>query len=75
MMRRDPLPFVLAAYLLGAIVTFGHAAARQEQFVMSANCASLQLREADDLCRIWPVLPGAMWAALWPLYWSQEAWS
>lgn len=73
-MKRTTLAALLL-YLVGAIITFGHAAAFNATW-REANCATRDQRlESPDNCYAasWgPALPAAM---VWPLYWSWEAWS
>lgn len=61
----------LGAYLAAAVVTFGHAAAEAERLEVIEYQACLR---RDGACfRGAPGLNGFWAAALWPLYWSWEA--
>lgn len=64
------------AYLVVAVITFGHAAANSEREA-DANYAQCMADERQQVClrSIDPPFAGIMAGALWPLYWSWEAWS
>lgn len=62
-------------YALVAVVTFGHAAAYGEAW-SNQHCMSKEARETMVTdCMSVPWVSGLGAAALWPLYWSWEAWS
>lgn len=52
--------YLLAAYIVVGVLTFGHSAARQ------AVC------EQADICSVGRPFFASVF---WPLYWSWEAWS
>lgn len=64
----------LIAYAVIGIITFGHAAsiAEAEADAEYAMCSAVE----NSVCleSIYPPFSGLFAAALWPLYWSWEAW-
>ncbi len=79
-MNRRIVITLASLYAAFAIMTFGHAAAfaqRAEDARMRA-CEARVAVKRDGVC--WEsgervVMSGFMGGALWPLYWSWEAWS
>lgn len=76
MTSKQTLAIAGAIYALGAIATFGHAAAasQRQELADYQQC----LARKNDYC--WrddamPGMNGTLGAMLWPLYWSWEAWS
>ena len=72
----------IATYALVAIVTFGHAAASQAErnrtvyaICRDDNPENLRLCEVDRAYEVPSTFSGLVSGAIWPLYWSWEAWS
>lgn len=67
-----------ALYAIGAVVTFGHAAAAAEHKAQADYATCLRVAEHPQLCfrdEAGPGASGMMAAVLWPFYLSWEAWS
>lgn len=56
------------AWLIGAVISYGHAYHNQTQYVIRFDGRH---READSIEKGAVALVAS---ALWPLYWSQSAW-
>lgn len=71
-MRQRLTALGIAAYLVVALYTFGHAAAASDRY--AARDRAICLERTGDVCAAidLPAVPALIGAALWPLYWSWE---
>jgi hypothetical protein len=65
-----PLKAILIAYALIAVVTYGPADAAHERW-QAKRCAAMHLPTFD--CEGIGPIAGMFAGLLWPLYWSEEA--